>query len=77
MNYRRRFVFYHENQLRNQAYSDKVKEYVDEHKTGYPVALLQRDGKLQVAMDKTELARCDGDAQLFAKELRRKGLFTT
>jgi hypothetical protein len=52
----------------------QVKSYIQEHKITYPVTLLQRDGQLDVVLDRTELGKMNGDAQLFVKELRTKGV---
>jgi hypothetical protein len=55
----------------------QVKAYINEHKVAYPAALLERDGQLQVVMDRAELGQIKGDAQLFVKQLRTKGVLGT
>lgn len=55
----------------------QVKAYINEHKVAYPATLLERDGQLQVVMDRAELGDVNGDAQLFVKQLRAKGVLGT
>lgn len=55
----------------------QVKAYINEHKVAYPTTLLERDGQLQVVMDRAELGDVNGDAQLFVKRLRVKGVLGT
>jgi hypothetical protein len=55
----------------------QVKAYINEHNIAYPATLLERDGQLQVVMDRAELGKFNGDAQLFVKQLRAKGVLDT
>ncbi len=52
----------------------QVESHIKKQGLAYPVALLERDGQLEVVMDKAELGKCNGDARAFLDALRSKGI---
>lgn len=51
-----------------------MRSFTERENISYPVVLWENDGKTQVIMDRSELAQCEGSAELFLAKLNAKGV---
>jgi hypothetical protein len=52
----------------------QVKSYINDNKIAYPTALLEKNGQLEVLMDRAELGKLKGDAKAFQNALKERGV---